>query len=57
MNCEKCLLLWAEYGIAVRLAEDPDQPGSARTRTAILDEIEAHEAEAHSAKASVAGSG
>jgi hypothetical protein len=56
MNCEKCLALWAEYGIAVRLADDPDQPGEARTRTAILDEIEAHEAEAHPAKVSIAGS-
>ena len=47
MRCDKCLKLWSEYGIAVRLAREPAVPETARTRKAILDEIETHEAEGH----------
>jgi hypothetical protein len=48
MRCEKCVDLWTEYGLALRLALDPDKPETARTRKAILSEIEAHEAASHS---------
>jgi hypothetical protein len=56
LTCKKCLELWAEYRVAASLAQDPDQPETARTRAAILDEIETHEAEAH-AEVSAAASG
>jgi len=56
LTCEKCVKLWAEYGVACRVARDRDQQGTARTRTVILDEIEIHEAEAH-AEVSAAASG
>ncbi len=26
MRCEKCVDLWTEYGLALRLALDPDKP-------------------------------
>jgi len=41
LNCEQCLRLWAEYGLAVRQTPNP------AILKAILSRIEAHEAEAH----------
>jgi hypothetical protein len=53
-ECDQCQVLWAEYGLAVRLSRPLHLDVYARGAVeAVLKRIEAHEAEEHSNKTRV----
>jgi hypothetical protein len=56
LTCEKCVKLWAEYGVAAKTDRDSVSPDSAKMLEPILKKIEAHETEAH-AEVGAAASG
>jgi hypothetical protein len=54
MDCDQCQVLWAEYGLAIRLSRPQHLSVHALGAIeAVLKRIEAHEAGEHSNKARV----
>jgi hypothetical protein len=47
LDCETCLRLWAEYGVAAKLKQETGAPDIAGKVENILRQIEIHEAEVH----------
>jgi hypothetical protein len=47
LNCETCLRLWANYGVAILALRARDEANARSQLAAVLKVMRAHEAEAH----------